>query len=179
MGAGQLKTDLAQWTRRSWGPASLLALALGNAAPAQAADGYVGDFSFSTPAPDYVNSGATVWSGAQSHSQIANPAGASILNEGTATGDIVANGGVIRNAPAATWNGNLDLGANTAGAQVVNEGKWSGTLNNAGGGLDNSGTASAVNNAAGVFANEGTISGDVANGGQAANSGIIAGRVNN
>ena len=178
MGAGQFKTVLAQWARGRWGSALLLALASG-VAPARAADGYVGDFSLGLPAADYVNSGATVWSGAQTYVRIANPAGASILNEGAATGDVVANGGVIRNAPSAVWNGNLDVGANIAGADVVNEGKWSGALNNAGGGLDNSGAASSVNNAAGVFANEGTVAGDVANGGQAANSGIIAGRVNN
>lgn len=158
----------------------MLALALATGiAPARAASGYVGDFSLAAPAPDYANSGPTVWTGAHDYSHISNPAGASILNEGQASGAVVGNAGVIRNAPAATWNGDLGVGANTAGAEVVNEGQWRGALNNAGGGVDNSGTAASVNNASGVFANEGTIAGDVANSGQAANSGDIAGRVTN
>ena len=158
----------------------MLALALATGiAPARAASGYIGDFALSTPAPDYANSGATVWTGAHDYSRIGNPAGASILNEGQASGAIAANGGVIRNAPAATWQGDLDPGANVAGAKVVNEGQWNGVLNNSGGGIDNSGAASSVANVSGVFTNEGTITGNVANAGQAANSGAVAGRVTN
>ncbi len=158
----------------------MLALALpAGIAPARAAGGYVGDFSLSAPAPDYANIGATVWTGAHDYSRISNPAGASILNEGQASGAVVGNGGVIRNAPAASWNGDLSVGANTAGAEVVNEGQWRGALNNSGGGIDNSGTATYVNNASGVFSNEGTVAGDVGNGGQTANNGVIAGRVTN
>ncbi|MDE3176638.1 MAG: hypothetical protein KGM15_11110 [Pseudomonadota bacterium] len=177
MGAGQSIIHLAQSSRRRSGSVCVLALALATATAPARAGGYVGDFALA--APDYANSGATVWTGAHDYSQIQNPAGASILNKGQASGAVVGNSGVIRNAPAATWNGDLALGANAAGAEVVNQGRWNGALNNSGGGIDNSGTASSANNAAGVFANEGTITGDVGNGGQAANNGTIAGRVTN
>ncbi len=134
---------------------------------------------FTSPADAYENSGATVWTGTHDYATVSNPAGASILNQGTASGAVTANGGVMRNAPAATWNGDVDAGANVAGTEVVNQGQWNGALNNAGGGIDNSGAASSVNNASGVFANEGAVAGDVANGGQATNSGTIGGKVVN
>ncbi len=173
MRVAQIKAGLAQWPRRRsvWGGASGLALALAAAAPARADGGYVGDL------PIFENSGATVWNGAHDYSEVVNPAGASILNQGQATAEVVGNGGVVRNAPGATWNG--DLSGNVAGAKVVNQGQWNGALDNSGGGVDNSGTVASVNNAAGVFTNEGIVSGALANGGQATNSGEIAGKVVN
>lgn len=173
---------MAQWPRRRsrLSAASGLALALAAAAPARADSGYVGDMPiFASPSDAYDNSGATVWDGTHSYSTISNPAGASILNQGTASGAVAGNGGVIRNAAGATWNGDLDPGANTAGAEIVNQGQWNGALDNAGGAIDNSGTVSSVDNASGVFANEGAVTGDVANGGQATNSGTIKGKVVN
>jgi len=167
---------MAQWPRLGFrfGPISSLAFALATVASARADSVYVGDL----PIP-YENSGATVWSGAHDYASVGNPAGASILNHGQATAEIVDNAGVIRNAPGATWNGDVAAGANTPGAEIVNQGRWSGVLRNAGGGIDNSGIAAAVDNASGVFANEGTVSGDLVNGGQAANNGAVAGRVAN
>jgi hypothetical protein len=171
---------MAQSPRSRFGAACGLAAALAAATPALADGGYVGDMPiFASPSDVYENSGATVWDGTHSYAAISNPAGASILNQGTASGAVVANGGVIRNSPVATWNGDLDAGANVAGAEVVNQGQWNGALNNAGGAIDNSGTAASVNNAAGVFANEGKVTGDVVNAGQAANSGAIGGKVVN
>jgi hypothetical protein len=162
-----------------WTAASAAAFALASA-PARA-DGYIGDMAIPEAAApgSYVNSGATVWTGAHDYATVSNPAGASILNQGAAAGDVSANGGVIRNAPAATWTGDVVTKANVAGAKIVNEGTWNGALANAGGGIDNSGTVSSVNNAAGVFTNEGTVKGDVVNGAQAANSGRIGGKVVN
>ena len=173
MRAGQTRPGLAQWSRGG----AALALAL-VAAPARADNAYVGDMPIFA-APAYDNSGATVWTGAHTYATVANPAGASILNQGTASADVVGNGGVIRNAPAATWNGDLAAGANVAGAQVVNQGQWNGALDNSGGGIDNSGTVVSIDNAAGGFANEGKVTGDVVNGGRATNSGTIQGQVVN
>jgi len=167
---------MAQWPRLGFcfGPVSRLALVLTNVASAHAGEVYVGDL----PIP-YENSGATVWNGAHDYASIGNPAGASILNQGQATGTIASNAGVIRDAPGSTWSGDVAIDANTPGAEIVNQGRWGGVLRNAGGGIDNSGNAAAVGNASGVFANEGTVSGDLVNGGQAANSGAVAGRVAN
>ncbi len=173
MRAGQTRAKLAQWSRPRWGVVSILALAVAAATPARADSGYVGDM------PIFDNSGAAVWSGATDHSEISNPAGASILNQGQASGAIIENGGVIRNAPGATWSGDLDAGANAPGAEVVNQGQWSGALSNAGGGIDNSGKVTSVNNASGVFTNEGIVTSGLANGGQATNSGVIRGEVVN
>jgi hypothetical protein len=173
---------MAQWSRRRSRlcAASGLAVALAAATPARADSSYVGDMPiFASPADAYDNSGATVWSGTHSYATISNRAGASILNQGTASGAVVTNGGVVRNAPGATWNGDIETGANVAGAEVVNQGQWNGVLNNAGGAIDNSGIAASVNNASGVFANEGRVRGDVANGGQATNSAAIEGNVVN
>ncbi len=179
MGAGQHRPGMAQWRRGRFVALASLAIALGGA-PARADSAYVGDMPiFASPADAYDNSGATVWTGTHAYATVSNPAGASILNQGTASGAVIGNGGVIRNAPAATWNGDLDPGANVAGAEVVNQGQWNGALNNSGGAIDNSGAASSVNNASGVFANEGAVTGDVANGGQTTNSGTIAGGVVN
>jgi len=167
---------MAQWLRLRLCilSASNLALALATLGSARAGDAYVGDL----PIP-YENSGATVWNGAHDYAEISNPGGASILNQGQAAGAVVDNSGVIRNAPGATWSGDVAAGANKPGAEIVNQGDWSGVLRNAGGGIDNSGTAQSVDNASGVFTNEGYVAGDLINGGQAANSGAVAGRVVN
>ena len=139
-------------------------------APARA--DYVGDLPLG---PTYHNTTAATLTGQHTYGAVQNAAGGSILNEGATTGEVVSNAGGIRNAPGATWNGDLAVGANVPGADVVNQGQWSGVLNNAGGGVDNSGTAKTVVNAAGVFANEGTVAGSLVNGGQAANAGAIQG----
>lgn len=157
-------------SRRAYWPgvlASGLALACAGSARAD----YVGDL--------FVNSGASVWSAPESHARLANPAGASILNQSQATGEIVDNGGVIRNAPAATWTGDVDLAANRPGAAIVNEGQWNGTLRNAGGDIENAGKAASVDNASGRFVNDGALSGDLVNAGQATNNGALAGGVVN
>jgi hypothetical protein len=148
-----------------------LTLSLVAAVPARADGGYVGDM------PVFENSGTTVWNGVHDYADVGNPSGASILNQGQATTDVVGNAGVIRNAPGATWNG--DLSGNVAGAEVVNQGQWNGALDNAGGGLDNSGTVAHVGNASGVFTNEGVVAGHLANAGQATNNGEIDGKVAN
>jgi len=173
---------MAQWSRHQSRlvAASGLAVALAAAAPARADSGYVGDMPiFAGPADAYDNSGATVWTGAHAYATVSNPAGASILNQGAASGAVVGNGGVIRNSAGATWSGAVAAGANIPGAEVVNQGQWNGALDNAGGDIDNSGTAASVNNAAGVFANEGKVTGDLVNNGQATNSGAIEGKTVN
>ena len=115
MSAGQTSAGSAQWRRRALTSVSSLVLALAVASPAWA-DPYVGDL----PIPAYENSGATVWTGAHVEARIVNPEGASILNQGQASGVVEDNRGVIRNAPGAKWIGDVAVGANLDGAKIVN-----------------------------------------------------------